>query len=122
LAYLVLDGLNDSDEHLKAILSIFKNFPQTTRHLFHLNLLRYNPAFGISGALYQRTKESNIRRLQQFFESNGVSVSVRQSFGVDQDAACGQLYAQSEAKRPKNIVMVGNSGMKSDGMKQKNVI
>lgn len=104
LAYLVLDGINDSDEHLKAVLSIFKSFPQTIQYLFHLNLLRYNPAFGISGALYQKTKESNLRRLQQYFESHGISVSVRQSFGVEQDAACGQLYAQSEAKRPKTVL------------------
>ncbi len=31
----------------------------------------------------------------------GISVTARRSFGVDIDAACGQLYAKYEQKQPK---------------------
>ncbi len=31
----------------------------------------------------------------------GISVTARRSFGVDIDAACGQLYATYEQKQPK---------------------
>jgi len=60
VAYLVLDGYNDSPEHIKAIINLFKSRPPTHQHLFHLNLLRYNPAFGIDST-YTKTQESNLR-------------------------------------------------------------
>ena len=35
------------------------------------------------------------------FEEAGISVTARRSFGVDIDAACGQLYAKYSPKTPK---------------------
>eukprot|EP01116_Phalansterium_solitarium_P005229 TRINITY_DN1666_c0_g1_i2.p4 TRINITY_DN1666_c0_g1~~TRINITY_DN1666_c0_g1_i2.p4 ORF type:complete len:104 (-),score=16.70 TRINITY_DN1666_c0_g1_i2:213-524(-) len=67
------------------------------RHLFHVNLLRYNPAFGI-GNDYVKTEEPAIRRFQSMLSQQSIPTSIRQSFGVDIDAACGQLYAKYPPK------------------------
>lgn len=60
LAYLLLDGYNDSQEHAQEIAKLIGDMNSSIRHLFHVNLLRYNPAFGID--LYERTKLDNLER------------------------------------------------------------
>eukprot|EP01102_Stenamoeba_stenopodia_P019257 TRINITY_DN7223_c0_g1_i1.p2 TRINITY_DN7223_c0_g1~~TRINITY_DN7223_c0_g1_i1.p2 ORF type:complete len:102 (+),score=21.40 TRINITY_DN7223_c0_g1_i1:80-385(+) len=84
--------------HIKAIIDIFKARPPEHRHLFHLNLLRYNPAFGIDST-YNKTQEENLRNIMHKIADAGINVTARQSFGVDIDAACGQLYASYEKKK-----------------------
>jgi 23S rRNA (adenine-C8)-methyltransferase len=90
IAYLVLPGINDSLDHAKKLVEIFHDMPSSIRYLFHLNLLRYNPAAGIDNKFMQTSSV----HLNQFIRSlNGrIPFTVRQSFGVDIDAACGQLY------------------------------
>ena len=101
LAYLVLDGYNDTLEHSKAIRSLIGNIDSSVRYLFHLNLLRYNPAEGIDEP-YKRTEEDNIQRFAKILSDANISVTARQSFGVDIDAACGQLYASYQTAIHKN--------------------
>lgn len=98
LAYLVLDGFNDSDEHAQEINRLLKRMHPSVRHLFHVNLARYNPAFGIEGP-FIKTNENNLRRFMTLLQTQyDISVTARQSFGVDIDAACGQLFATYQKK------------------------
>ncbi|KAI3635589.1 hypothetical protein MIR68_006227 [Amoeboaphelidium protococcarum] len=98
LAYLLLPGINSSPDHAKKIADWIENMDPTVQHLFHLNILRYNPAFGIQGNDFQRTSESDINR---FVSSLGrkISYTVRQSFGIEVDAACGQLFNTGKAQK-----------------------
>ncbi|MEW9031887.1 MAG: hypothetical protein AB2404_04060, partial [Planifilum fimeticola] len=58
-----------------------------------VNLIRYNPASGAPKA-YQRPHEDELTRFCGRLRRAGVKVTVRQSFGVDIEAACGQLYGR----------------------------
>eukprot|EP00158_Paraphelidium_tribonemae_P009983 Partr_v1_DN29021_c0_g1_i2_m58798 putative Radical SAM len=104
VAYLVLPGVNDSLDHAHGIMDIFGKFPENIRHLFHLNLLRYNPAEGIAED-YKRTGENHIRRFAAHFNGSKTHVTIRQSFGVDIDAACGQLYQVARKKKSMDVVL-----------------
>ncbi|PRP76698.1 chloramphenicol/florfenicol resistance protein [Planoprotostelium fungivorum] len=98
MAYLVLDGFNDTVEHADGIKNIIKEIQPSLRHLFHINLLRYNPAEGIAPEFTQ-TEEGNLNRFMKLLTSRGITVTARQSFGVEIDAACGQLYKVSQTKK-----------------------
>lgn len=101
IAYLVLSGYNDTPSHAKAIIDLFHDRHEYS-HLYHVNLLRYNSAQGVPSPFY--TDESGLRKFKRLLEDGGISVTARQSFGIDIDAACGQLYGQYEKKRHLNIV------------------
>jgi len=96
IAYLVLNQYNDTPEHAEAIINLLRDRGESS-HLYHVNLLRYNSAQGIPSDF--RTSEDNIRRFKKMLEAGGLNVTARQSFGVDIDAACGQLYGKYEEKR-----------------------
>ena len=95
LAYLLLEGVNDTVDHARALVDLIKSRPVEIRYLYHLNLLPFNPG---------RTHSENLRRLndissfQRVIQKAGIPNSYRNSFGRSIDAACGQLYAEYEAK------------------------
>lgn len=92
IAYVLLNGVNDSPEHADGIISLLKG-RGSWDYLFHVNLIRYNPAVGTPIA-YQRPEEKNVAAFRDRLKSAGLNVTVRQSFGVEIDAACGQLYGR----------------------------
>lgn len=100
IAYLILNGYNDTPEHADAVIRLLHNRGELS-HLYHVNLLRYNSAQGIPSDF--RTSEDHIRHFKKMLETGGLSVTARQSFGVDIDAACGQLYGKYEEKRKQKI-------------------
>jgi len=102
VAYLILDDFNDTEEHAKAVVNLINSLNPKVRYLFHLNLLRYNPAEGIADK-YKKTEESNIKRFQKLLAESNVPSTIRASFGVDIDAACGQLFARYEQKVKKSF-------------------
>jgi 23S rRNA (adenine-C8)-methyltransferase len=95
LAYLLLEGVNDSLDHARALVDLIHQRPPEIRYLYHVNLLPYNPG---------RTQAHNLKRLddissfQRIVQKAGIQNSYRNSFGRSIDAACGQLYADYEAK------------------------
>ena len=95
LAYLLLKGYNDSEEHAKKLVGLIKTMPSNIRHLFHVNILRYNPAEGIN-ADYERSNYTDVKKFGEYLDKKGISFTIRQSFGLDIDAACGQLYQVSK--------------------------
>jgi len=100
LAYLVLPEYNDSKDHAMAIVDLLDKLDPRTRPLFHLNLLKYNPAQGVPKEFKQTTKDE-VMRFRGYFPQGRVPITVRQSFGVDIDAACGQLYRIAQKQKAK---------------------
>ena len=88
IEYLMLDGVNDSEElaHELADLLLPKND-------FKVNLIPYNP----SGQEYQGSPRETIERFARTLKSRGIHATVRLTRGRDIDAACGQLAAKAAA-------------------------
>jgi 23S rRNA (adenine2503-C2)-methyltransferase len=80
--YVVWDGVNDTEEHARALLKFCKVVP------CKVNIIEYNP---IEEGGFRQAKESALRMYQELLESNGITTRIRKSRGKDIDAACGQL-------------------------------
>ncbi len=96
LAYLVMAGVNDSDRHVDALIDLVKERAHWETR-FHVNLVRFNPLGIESPIAYESADESVMRSILSRLEAAGVHATIRRSFGVDIDAACGQLYAKYQA-------------------------
>lgn len=80
--YVVWKGVNDTEEHARALLRFCKLVPSK------VNLIEYNP---IDDGEFQQADEQVLNMYMQLLESNGITCRVRKSRGKDIDAACGQL-------------------------------
>lgn len=89
LAYIMIDGVNDSDAHLQELIAILKG--STVR----LNLLPFHN-------IDNDNRRSSSEEKMQYFKHNliisGVSASVRKSRGADISAACGLLASGLEKR------------------------
>jgi 23S rRNA (adenine2503-C2)-methyltransferase len=83
--YVMLDGVNDSDQHAKQLIDIAR------RINCKLNLIPFNP-FPASGL--QRSSAARIRIFAQHLMDAGIVTTVRKTRGDDIDAACGQLAGE----------------------------
>jgi 23S rRNA (adenine2503-C2)-methyltransferase len=82
--YIVLAGFNDKPEHALELAQLLRGFQS------HVNLIPYNP---IDEVDYQRPSPQQLQTFLQILQRHKVAASVRQSRGLDRDAACGQLRA-----------------------------
>lgn len=82
LEYLLLEGVNDSEEDLDALLNFCDGL-----HC-HVNLLPYNE---VSGSSYIPTRKERLHQWQNALSENGIETTVRNSRGSDIAGACGQL-------------------------------
>ncbi|HYF58269.1 MAG TPA: 23S rRNA (adenine(2503)-C(2))-methyltransferase RlmN [Burkholderiaceae bacterium] len=80
--YVMLDGVNDSDEHARELVSLVRDVP------CKFNLIPFNP-FPSSGL--QRSAPERIKAFAQRLVDAGIVTTVRRTRGDDIDAACGQL-------------------------------
>ncbi len=89
IAYCLLDGVNDSDEHANRLADLMEGFRA------HVNLIPYNRiGAGLSGTVYRPAPPERIARFLQILHARGVVAHGRDSRGDDVDAACGQLRAR----------------------------
>lgn len=87
IAYNMLGGINDSNEHAEAVVNILRG-RGSWEHLYHIDLIPYNCTEKTS----LRFKESVcIKQFCRILKKAGISVTVRTQFGSDISAACGQL-------------------------------
>jgi 23S rRNA (adenine2503-C2)-methyltransferase len=84
--YVVWKGINDSDEHARALLKFCKVIPSK------VNLIEYNP---IDEGKFQQASDESLNRYMDLLESHGITTRIRKSRGKDIDAACGQLANKS---------------------------
>ena len=87
--YAMLDGINDGDEHARALLALTSDLPSK------FNLIPFNP---FAGSGFRRSRSERVRRFQQILLDAGVVATVRKTRGDDIDAACGQLAGQVRDK------------------------
>lgn len=82
LEYLLIDGINDQQEDLDALVDFCRGLS------CHVNLLTINE---VSGSVYRPSPSACMRPWEQKLTEAHIQVSVRDSRGSDIDAACGQL-------------------------------
>lgn len=83
--YVMLDGVNDSDEHAHGVARLLAGIPSK------INLIPFNP---YPGARYERSSDERIQRFREILQSKGFNTITRKTRGDDIDAACGQLAGQ----------------------------
>lgn len=88
--YVMLDGVNDSDEHARQLANLVNRYSLHAK----VNLIPHNPAEPLP---YQPSTEGRVEAFRQILESKGVRAFVRKPRGRDILAACGQLAARSTA-------------------------
>jgi 23S rRNA (adenine2503-C2)-methyltransferase len=94
IEYLLLDGVNDTDEDLNELIAYLRGLR------VHINLIPFNAipeAAALTGTAAPRR-----RQFAAALTSMGFTVTVRYSLGVDIAAACGQLV-RIENSRPSKI-------------------
>lgn len=92
--YALLDGVNDSDAHARALLALTADLPSK------FNLIPFNP-FVASG--FGRSPTDRVRRFQEVLLSAGVVATVRKTRGDDIEAACGQLAGQVQDRSRRSM-------------------
>lgn len=87
--YVMLDGINDSDEDAKRLIKLLKGIPSK------INLIPFNP---FPNTQYKTSSNARIERFQDILINGGYVTVVRRTRGEDIDAACGQLAGKFQDK------------------------
>jgi 23S rRNA (adenine2503-C2)-methyltransferase len=85
--YTLIAGVNDLPIHARQLAHLLRQASQSGARL-HVNLIPYNP---IAEANYQRPHPARVAEFVRLLEEHHVQASVRQTRGLDGNAACGQL-------------------------------
>jgi len=80
--YVMLEGVNDSEQHARELLRIAE------RVRCKFNLIPFNP---FPGTELARSSAERIRRFAELLQRAGLTVTTRKTRGDDIAAACGQL-------------------------------
>lgn len=83
--YVMLDGVNDADEHARELAQI------AARISCKFNLIPFNP---FPATEFRRSPPERIRAFAQVLQRQGVTVTTRKTRGDAIDAACGQLAGE----------------------------
>jgi 23S rRNA (adenine2503-C2)-methyltransferase len=86
--YILLKGINDSDEDALELARMLKDIP------CKINLLPYNESPGLP---YESPSRNRVYAFQKIIQDKGYSVFIRTSRGDDISAACGQLAKERTA-------------------------
>jgi 23S rRNA (adenine2503-C2)-methyltransferase len=85
LEYVMIDGLNDTDEQAAGLADLARGWRS------HINLIPLNPT---PGSRWSGTPPAGIDRFVRILRDGGATVTVRDTRGREIEAACGQLHAQ----------------------------
>ena len=83
--YVMLKGINDSDEDARRLIRLLKGIPSK------INLIPFNP---YNYCEYERPDDAAVLRFQDILAQANMTVIIRKSKGQDILAACGQLKAR----------------------------
>lgn len=83
--YVMLDGVNDSIAHAKALIRLLQGVPSK------VNLIPFNP---FPGSNYATSPPDRIEAFRQRLKRAGIIATTRKTRGDDIDAACGQLVGK----------------------------
>ena len=87
--YVMLDGVNDSPAHSRALALLLRQVPAK------VNLIPFNP---FPGASFRRSPETVIDAFRERLNAAGIVAITRRPRGDDIDAACGQLAGRVTAR------------------------
>ncbi|MFH1457322.1 MAG: 23S rRNA (adenine(2503)-C(2))-methyltransferase RlmN [Patescibacteria group bacterium] len=82
--YLLIRGVNDSEEQAKELADIISN------QLYVVNLIKYNPTGKFKPSIFEASE-----KFKRILLHNKIKVTERYEFGQDIKAACGQLIGKS---------------------------
>jgi len=82
--YVVLGGVNDTPEQIRALVNFLKPFSRRIK----VNLIPFNPSVGIN---FQTPSKENVLKIQETLRNIGVMTFIRRPRGASASAACGQL-------------------------------
>lgn len=101
--YVMLDGVNDSEEHARELVRLVRDVP------CKFNLIPFNP-FPASG--FKRSSAQRMRRFAEILMQARIVTTTRKTRGEDIDAACGQLAGQVRdrtQRREKRIITIAEA-------------
>lgn len=85
--YILLKGVNDSQEDAKLLMDFCKNIPSK------INLIEYN---SVPNSGYEKSDVKTTDQFLKLLTKNNILVKLRRSRGEDIGAACGQLATQQK--------------------------
>lgn len=91
IAYLLINGVTDTPEHAKALAHLLKR-QGPKAYLYHVNLIKFHESNVVKG--FKQPNEMGVEKFGELLRNRGIDYTVRQSFGEEIDAACGQLTAK----------------------------
>jgi 23S rRNA (adenine2503-C2)-methyltransferase len=94
--YVMLDGVNDTDQHARELAG----WAQKVRSKF--NLIPFNP---FPGSGFRRSPPERIRRFAELLQRAGHTVTTRKTRGDDIAAACGQLAGDVADRTRRRIAL-----------------
>lgn len=92
--YVMLDGVNDSDAHARALIRILQGIPAK------VNLIPFNP---FPQTRYRRSPAERVERFRQLLLKSGLIAITRKTRGEDIDAACGQLVGRVQDRSRRQL-------------------
>ncbi len=93
-AYLMLDGINDSDKDAKELVRLISNIPSK------VNLIPFNT---YPGAIYSGSSMECMHRFKDILQAKGVQTTIRKTRGDDVQAACGQLVGDILKRQRRSV-------------------
>ena len=87
LEYVMLKGVNDTEECAKQLVKLMSQFPSK------VNLIEFNSWPGVK---FEPTERKDIEKFSKYIQDKGYMSFIRRSRGDDVLAACGQLRTESE--------------------------
>ncbi len=106
--YVMLDGVNDSDAHARALIRLLQGVPAK------MNLIPFNP---FPGTGYKTSSPERIEHFRQLLLRSGIMAITRKTRGGDIDAACGQLVGRVTDRSRRHLrripVVVEGQGARS---------
>ncbi|MCB4757613.1 MAG: 23S rRNA (adenine(2503)-C(2))-methyltransferase RlmN, partial [Elusimicrobia bacterium] len=84
--YILLEGVNDSEQDAKRLANLLRGF--SGRGDYSVNLISYNP---VPGLPYKKSPETVVEKFKEILKKRHISVWLRKPQGTDIGAGCGQL-------------------------------
>jgi len=89
--YIMIADFNDREEDVTNLVRLLKNIPAK------MNLIRLHP----TGSGLKPSSDAAINRFMGWLTEAGIRSTLRQSRGLDDEAACGMLFTQEPFKPTK---------------------
>ena len=100
--YVMLDGVNDSDDDARRLIKLIAGIPAK------VTLIPFNEW---PGAPYKRSSNNRIRKFADIIYKAGYASPIRTPRGEDILAACGQLKSATERARKSRKEIAAEAGL-----------